>query len=635
MPDVNDPAAAIGTALDRSVHEVADVDLIDLVGKVGKAAAQAGRRDLVRRLIQTRDRLRDPHVRVIIVGEFKQGKSKLVNALVNAPACPVDDDIATTVPTIVGYAPEPSATVLVQPEGEEKGEPQRKVIPITELAEYVSAKGNPDNVRRIVSAEVLLPREILRGGLRIVDSPGVGGLDSRSALLTLSALSSAHAVILVSDASQEYTEPEMQFLRHAMRVSPNVAAVLAKTDLYPSWREIEQIDKDHLARIGEIPIFSVSSDLRLLAADTRDAELNDESGFPALVTHLRHQILERAEDIHERSAMHDLASVVDQLTITLRSELTALVDPEESPRLIVQLEEAKARADEFRSRSARWQVTLTDGVADLIADMEHDLRDRLRKVQREAEASIDAGDPGPIWDSITDWLNERVSSAVSETFVWTDERARWLSEQVAELFMEGEESIPAIDVADAAGVLDPVDAISGLDEGRMSAAEKIFIGVRGSYGGVLMVGLATGLIGLPLINPLSLLAGIVVGRRAFREDMGARLTRRQAEAKNIVRRHIDEVVFQAGKQLKDRLRLVQRAARDHFGALADELHRSFTEAMSAAKQAAGIDSGKRDERIKVLRVQLRQLDALRSRISAPVPQEQAAIGMQEPAAISR
>ncbi|MFB7894223.1 dynamin family protein [Microbacterium sp. NPDC056044] len=592
-----------------------EVVLFDLVDKVGRAAAQAGRRDLVRRLVNTRDRLRDPHVRVIVVGEFKQGKSKLVNALVNAPACPVDDDIATTVPTTVGYAAEPSATVLVQAEDEARGPAVRQDVPLADLAEYVSAKGNPDNVRRIVSAEVLLPREILRGGLRLVDSPGVGGLDSRSALLTLSALSSAHAVILVSDASQEYTEPEMQFLRHAMRVSPNVAAVLAKTDLYPHWREIEHIDRGHLTKIGDIPIFAVSSDLRLLAAEQRDAELNDESGFPALVSHLRQDILERAELIHERSAVHDLASVVDQLTIALRSELTALVDPEITPRLLVQLEEAKVRADEFRSRSARWQVTLTDGVADLIADMEHDLRDRLRKVQREAEASIDDGDPGPIWDQITEWLDQRISAAVSETFVWTDERARWLSEQVAELFLEGEESIPAIDVADAAGVLDPVDSIATLDEGRMSAAEKIFIGVRGSYGGVLMVGLATGLIGLPLINPFSLIAGVIVGRRAFREDMGTRLARRQAEAKNIVRRHIDEVIFQAGKQLKDRLRLVQRAARDHFGAMADELHRSFTEAVTAAKQAAGVESGKREERIKQLRLQLRQLDALRAEVA--------------------
>jgi hypothetical protein len=595
-------------------------DMTDLVGSMGMVAADAGRADLAKRLEQTRERLLDPDVRVIVVGEFKQGKSKLINALVNAPACPVDDDIATRVPTAVGYAEQTSAWVVVRKEDAAPApsgpQLERREVPIEELSDYVSERGNPGNERQIVSAEVRLPREILKGGLKLVDSPGVGGLDSSNAVATLSALSAAHAVLLVSDASQEYTEPEVQFLKHAMRISPNVAAVLAKTDLYPDWRHIEQLDRAHLLNAGEVPIFSVSSDLRLLAAELQDRDLNDESGFPALVAHLRREVLGRAELIRERSAVHDLASVAEQLSVSLRSKLNAILHPEDTPRMIAELSEAKARADEFRGRSARWQVTLTDGIADLIADMEHDLRDRLRKVQREAEDSIDEGDPGPIWDQITEWLDQSVASAVSETFVWTDERSRWLSEEVAQLFSEGEADLPVIDVGDTQGVLDPVEQISVLDTGRLSAVERIYIGVRGSYGGVLMVGLATSLIGMSLINPLSLLAGVFVGRRAYREDMNSRLTRRQHEAKLLVRRYIDEVIFQVGKQLKDRLRLVQRSARDHFGSMAEELHRSLSEALKAAQQTATTYTAKRDERVAQLQAQLRRLETIKNELPA-------------------
>lgn len=601
-----------------STAEVADITA--LVRSVSEFAADTGRADLAKRLESTRSRLIDPDVRVIVVGEFKQGKSKLINALVNAPACPVDDDVATSVPTSVSYADEASAWILTREEDSSTGSAiERRQVSLEELPQYVSERGNPGNERNIVSAEVLLPREFLKGGLRLVDSPGVGGLESSNALATLSALSSAHAVLLVSDASQEYTEPEVQFLKHAMRISPNVAAVLAKTDLYPQWREIEEIDRGRLRDAGDVPMFSVSSDLRLLAAELRDRTLNDESGFPALVTHLRREVLGRAEVIRQRSAVHDLVSVVDQVSVSLRSELNALLHPEDTPRMIAQLEAAKARADEFRGRSARWQVTLTDGIVDLIADMEHDLRDRLRKVQREAEASIDEGDPGPIWDEVTAWLEQRVAGAVSETFVWTDERSRWLSEEVAELFSQGEAALPAIEVGDTRGVLDPVEGVGGLDSGRLGAGEKIFIGVRGSYGGVLMVGLATGLIGLSLINPLSLLAGVLVGRRAYREDMTARLSRRQHEAKILVRRYIDEVIFQVGKQLKDRLRTVQRAARDHFGSMAEELHQSLSEALTASKQAAGTFTSQRDQRVMVLQEQLRRLDALSAELPALPP----------------
>src|SRR5690554_793513 len=300
--------------------------------------------------------------------------------------------------------------------------------------------------------------------------------------------------------------------------------------------------------------------------------------------------------------------------LSLRTELNALENPEDTPRIIAQLEDAKSRADEFRGRSARWQVLLTDGIADLIADMEHDLRDRLRKVQREAERAIEEGDPGPIWDQITDWLEQRVAAAVAETFVWTDERSRWLSEEVASLFSEGETGIPTIHVGSTDGVLDPVEELSNLDPGKLGAGEKIYIGVRGSYGGVLMVGLATGLIGMALINPLSLLAGVLVGRRAYREDMSARLARRQQEAKMIVRRHIDEVTFQVGKQLKDRLRLVQRTARDHFGSMAEELHRSLSEALATARQAATTFTSTRDARVATLQTRIEQLESVRRRI---------------------
>ena len=594
--------------------------IVRMVRETRALAEASGRADLAERLDRTSDRLRDPNVRVVIVGEFKQGKSKLINALVNAPACPVDDDIATSVATSVGYAPEPSATVIVKPEHDADA-PQRQQIGLDEIADYVSERGNPGNSRHIVEAQVLLPREILKGGLTLVDSPGVGGLESFNALQTLSILSTAHAVLLVSDASQEYTEPEVQLIRYAMRMSPNVAAVLSKTDLYPTWREIESIDRGHLQDIGDVPMFSVSSDLRLMAADLRDAELNDESGFPALVAHLRREVLGRAELIQERAATHDLGSVVEQLQMTLNAELNGILHPEDTPRMIAELEAAKARADEFRSRSARWQVTLSDGISDLIADMEHDLRDRLRTVQREAEAAIDEGDPGPIWANFVEWLEQRVVSVVSETFVWTDERSRWLAESVADMFDEGSARIPAIDVANTRGVLDPIDTLPDIDTGHMSAAEKIYIGVRGSYGGVLMVGLATGLIGLTLINPLSLLAGVLVGRRAYREDMTSRLARRQNEAKNQVRRYIDEVIFQVGKQLRDRLRLVQRLSRDHFGALAEELHVSVTQALNAARQSANVYTEQRDERVTQLRTKLGQLESLRRMLPAPAAED--------------
>src|ERR1700709_2759525 len=68
------------------------------------------REDLAERLSSARRLLADSTVMVHVVGEFKQGKSSLVNALLTAPICPVDDDIATAVSTEIRYSEQVSAT---------------------------------------------------------------------------------------------------------------------------------------------------------------------------------------------------------------------------------------------------------------------------------------------------------------------------------------------------------------------------------------------------------------------------------------------------------------------------------------------------------------------------------------------
>jgi replication fork clamp-binding protein CrfC len=588
--------------------------LLKLVEQAIGLVSDGERADLRRRLDQTLRRLKDPSVRVIVVGEFKQGKSKLINALVNAPVCPVDDDIATSVPTVVRHGDPASASILLPDADADPGDDEkleRQPINISELAAYVSERGNPGNAKKLVAAEVFLPRKLLAGGLTLVDSPGVGGLGSTHTLTTLTALPSADAMLLVSDASQEYTEPEIRFLRQAMRITPSVVGVLSKTDLYPEWRRVAELDRGHLAQVSpDIPLYPLSSDLRLEAARLQDAELNSESGFPGLIGHLRNEIVGKAERLQRRSVSQDLLSVTENLRLSLQSELGALENPEDTPRMIAELEEAKAQADELRKRSARWQITLNDGIGDLIADMEYDLRDRLRRIQREAESAIDQGDPGPAWPQFSKWLEECAAAAISDTFVWTNERAQWLAAQVAEHFSEDEVALPALRVSDAGDALDPVDDMPGLDDGRVNPMQKVLIGMRGSYGGVLMFGLLTGIFGMALINPLSVGAGLLLGRKAYREDKEARLKRRQLEAKALVRRQLDDVTFQVGKQLKDRLRLVQRSTRDHFTEIADEHHRSLTDSVAAAQKSATVYKLEKDIRMREIKEELKKVDAV-------------------------
>jgi dynamin family protein len=589
----------------------AAVDLVDLALK---ATTAYQRPDLGGRLLATRRRLVDPDVRVLVVGEFKQGKSQLVNALVNAPVCPVDDDIATAVPTVVKHAETTTAT-LVRESGHDDEPPERTPVPASQLAEHVSEAGNPGNRSRLSYAEVGLPRKILAGGLVLVDTPGVGGLGSAHGAATMSALPSADAVLLVSDAAQEYTGPELEFLAAAMKLCPNVACVLTKTDLYPHWRRIKDLDQGHLrhARI-DADVFPVSSALRLEAARTQDADLLTESGFTELVQFLLRRVVARADDLDRRSTSQDVLAVAEQIGTGMRAELSAQENPEHAAQLVAELQRAKGRADELKQRSARWQITLNDGVADLQSDIDYDLRDRLRSIGREAEELLDAGDPGEIWEQFSDWLHQQVSSAASANFVWAAERARYLAGQVAQHFAEGADTpMPQLRYDQSESVVAKVDQLAQPEVEKASIGARLMAGSRGGYGGMLMIGMATTVAGLSLLNPISIGAGLLFGAKTVRDERKRELSKRRNDAKTAVRKHVDEVTFQVGKDSRDMLRRTQRTLRDHFSGLAEEVSRSLAESVMAAQNAVKTDVSQRETRIRDLKAEIARVDAMAER----------------------
>lgn len=595
-------------------------EAIQLVELACKATTAYQRPDLGARLRQTQRRLADPSVRVLVVGEFKQGKSQLVNALVSAQVCPVDDDIATAVPTVVRYAEKASATMVRETSddgvnGDEPRPAQRDEIPIDELAQYVSEAGNPGNRRRLTYVDVSLPRKVLADGLVLIDTPGVGGLGSAHGAATMASLTGADAVLLVSDASQEYTKAELDFLAAAMRLCPNVAGVLTKTDLYPHWRRIAEIDRAHLRGAGvSAELFEVSSTLRLQAVRAKDTSLNEESGYPPLVTYLREKVVGRADLLDRRSTSQDVLGVCEQLSTTMNAELTAQQNPEQVQALVAELERAKTSAAALKDRSARWQITLNDGVADLTADIDYDLRDRMRQITREAETLADAADPAEVWDQYAGWIHKEVSAAASANFIWASERAHWLAGLVAEHFaLDGDAVLPDLKVVpDPDGTARRVTALERPQTEMPSVGERALGAMRGGYMGGLMFFMPLTLIpGLGIVAPFAAAgAAVMLGRKAVKDDKKRALQRRQSDAKVAARKHIDEVSFQVGKDSRDMLRRTQRALRDHFTRVAEELHTSLTGSVTAAQGALRSTEAERTKRITDLKAELARVETL-------------------------
>src|SRR5690606_16179286 len=154
-------------------------------------------------------------------------------------------------------------------------------------------------------------------------------------------------------------------------------------------------------------------------------------------------------------------------------------------------------AEQLSLQSARWQQTLGDGTAELIDDIEFDLRDRLRAVGREAEALIDSSDPGEAWDEIGVWLADSLTAARTQHFIWAFDRSKHLAEVVSKHFaLDGRAAVPDLTPPTVDRALGAIGSIDFVRSGSLSIGQKVMIGLKGSYGGVLMFGLMTTFAGM-------------------------------------------------------------------------------------------------------------------------------------------
>ena len=602
--------------------------IVELIGHTRTIAETNQRDDLIERLSVALDRITDPQIRVVIAGQLKQGKSQLLNSLLNMPVARVGDDESTVLTTVVLYGEQPAAQLIV---AGADGAVEAIEIPTADLNKDLR-RAHQAAGRQVLRVEVIAPSPLLQGGLVFIDTPGVGGHGQPHLAATLGLLPEADAMLMVSDTSQEFTEPEMTFIRQAFEVCPVAAIVATKTDLYPHWRAIVDADLAHLKRAGiELSLIPASSLLRSHAISLNDKELNEESNFPAIVKFLSEKVLSRETDRVRDHVLAELRSAAEHLTLKVDSEQSAINDPATRERLTADLERRKEEAQDALQQSALWQQALNDGIADLTIDVDHDLRSRLRAITQHVEIVIDGCDPTMHWAEIGAELEQVVAEAVGDNFVWAYQRAEALAKQVARTFVEvGLDAVkaPEISPRDMGASFGSFKSLARMDAKPVSKGSKLVSGMRGSYGGVLMFGMLGSLAGLGMFNPLSVGAGLLLGRKAYKEDMENRMLRVRNEAKNNVRRFIDDISFVVTKESRDRLQAIHRQLRDHYRGIANQTTRSISESLQAMLMSARMEESERNQRVAELERQLnilKQVSAKAAELAtAPKPSTTAA-----------
>ncbi|WP_409182787.1 dynamin family protein [Amycolatopsis sp. VS8301801F10] len=567
---------------------------LEVLAETSDACRTHGREDLAQRLRRRQDRP-PGGTRVAVLGFPKQGKGYLVNAVLNAPVCPVGDAATPAVPIEIAYAAEPGATLVGRAD-------ERIPVEIEKLTGEVGARP-AGSLRRV---EVGVPRDLLSAGLVLIDTPAIGDPRSPRTAAALDVLADADAVILVSDAAAPLDQAELALAHHIRTWCPHVVVALTKIDVSAGWRTVAEQNRTALSAAGiDSPVLPVSATVRFAAAKGGDQDLNARSGFPELLSWIATQVSRPAESTAALLAAVSVRAAAAELVETLRARAEA-AGQEAGVDQTTLLQRSQRRADELRRRNSRWQNLLADEIADLQSDAEYDLRERTRKIVETIDETFDRGDPVKVWDEFGPWLDSTLAEAVETTYTFAAERAEWIAQAVAVTF-GAQYDLPELPLSDSGA--DRIAEVRQPRIERFKIGQKAFTGLRGSYGGVLMFGLVTGLAGLPLINPVSIGAGVAFAAKTISDEGGMRLQRRQAVAKMTAQRHVDDVFLRFSKECRDAIRQVHRRLRDHFTELADGL----ADELTREREMIIAGSAERERRSAALRREIDRLAGLHKR----------------------
>lgn len=250
---------------------------------------------------------------VAIIGEFKRGKSTLINALLGKDILPMDVLPTTATLNKITYSVTPFVKILYKDGKEEEVEIDKLNNYVTKLTEESAEKA-----KTIKEAVVYYPVNYCKNGVTIIDTPGLND-DEAMTNVTMSVLPQIDAALFVVMAQSPFSESERNFLESKIITSDlgKVLFVVTGIDLLDEEdvdRVLDNISKrirehvvkkaeakfgsaskefeDYKNKIGNVRVYGLSAKKALKAKMKGDNAMLEKSGFLDFEKALEHFLTE-------------------------------------------------------------------------------------------------------------------------------------------------------------------------------------------------------------------------------------------------------------------------------------------------------------------------------------------------------
>lgn len=288
------------------------------------------------------ERLSEGRFYLVCVGQFKRGKSTLLNTLAGVSVLPTGVVPVTTAVTVVRYGDQLAARVKFRNRDWEETDPAT-------LSTYVSEEHNPGNEKGVVAVEVFAPRRLLRSGMCLVDTPGIGSVSLANTEATRAFVPHIDAALVVLGADPPITRDELDLVNEVASTVRDIIVVFNKADRLSDTERSEalrftrRVLEESLQRPLDA-ILEVSS---------------TERANPGAPVRDWNRLVERLETLAQESGAGLVLAAEVRESRSLTQALLRELD-EQQQALVRPIEESEARVAQLRSAVLDAERSLTN-----------------------------------------------------------------------------------------------------------------------------------------------------------------------------------------------------------------------------------------------------------------------------------
>lgn len=395
-------------------------------------------------------RLQNHVFRVGIMGEFKRGKSTVINSLLGQEVVPADIMPCSATLNRIVWDAVPHAQINFKPD-ESGRTPRPKDVSVEELSGYVTklTSESEEQASMVEDAVVYYPCKFCQDGVEIIDTPGLND-DERMDKISESVIPMLDAIIMVVVPGSPFGISEANFVRNKIMTSDlsRLIFIVNKIDtIRPKDRQRcvdgirEKIEKTILekaasmygkdskeyktaqSKLGGIRIYPISAADALDGKLEGDDELLNGSGMPEFEEALTKLLTEERGMLELAPTVNAVVSKIKEAdeTIVMRSNAMNMeqekfeqMQKEAIEKIKKSREEKVQKVREIKGIAASLYQELQPDVVEAYNAIDETVSQYIENYSITARDFADEGTVAAFQESVSEGINQQFAMSIQE-----------------------------------------------------------------------------------------------------------------------------------------------------------------------------------------------------------------------------